>query len=74
MEIAYENDMTGKKLVRKFVAPVQKFALHWDQNQVKQRPVSWIDVSDGGLGVSCSVDGSLFIWLADTGKIRVSFK
>lgn len=70
MEILY-GASNSNLVVRKFVAPVQKFALHWHKNQEKQLPVTSIDVTDGGLGVSCSLDGSLLIWLTETGKIRV---
>lgn len=71
VEVSFERDDTEELVVRKFVAPVNKFALHWDKEKSKQRPVSSIDVTDGGLGVSCSLDGSLLIWLTENGQIRV---
>jgi hypothetical protein len=66
-------------LVRKFVAPVKKFALHHSDNtnsktinnNPKPLPVLNLDVTNGGLGVSCSKNGSLLIWLTENGQIRV---
>ena len=34
--------------------------------------VGCVDVSTGGLAVSCDTDGKLKVWTTDTGEIRVS--
>ena len=38
----------------------------------KRESVYSIDVTDGGLGVSCSTDGSLLVWTTNEGLIRVT--
>jgi proteasomal ATPase-associated factor 1 len=48
---------------------VQKFSLHFNKKQDKL-PVLCLDVTEGGLGISCSCDDSLLIWLLDDGQIR----
>ena len=59
-----------KQVTTRFIAPIQTFALHLDKANKKQ-PVHSIDVTDGGLGVSSSTDGSLLIWTQKDGQIRV---
>lgn len=54
-----------------FIAPIQKFTLHYNNKNKKPQPVYSIDVADNGLGVSASADGSLLVWLTQTGEIRV---
>ncbi len=51
---------------------MQVFCLHND-NKNKKLPVLSIDVTDGGLGVSSSSNGTLLIWLTENGQIRVGF-
>jgi len=58
-----------KQVTTRFIAPMQTFALHLDKANKKQ-PVHSIDVTDGGLGVSSSTDGSLLIWTLKDGQIR----
>ena len=60
------------QLVRKFVAPVQKFRIHFDDKTKKPLPVLSLDVTDGGLGISSSQDGQLLLWLTQNGQIRVN--
>jgi hypothetical protein len=75
VQIRFQNEKT--EIVKKFVAPVQKFSLHFDQNSElvnnnpKQLPVLSLDVTSGGIGVSSSKNGSLLIWLTENGQIRV---
>ena len=58
--------------MRKFVAPVQKFRIHFDDKTKKPLPVLSLDVTDGGLGISSSQDGQLLLWLTQNGQIRVN--
>lgn len=69
VEVSYKSDQTD--LTRRFVAPVQKFRIHLDEKTKNPRPVLSIDVTNGGLGVSSSNDGSLLIWLTENGQVRV---
>lgn len=57
--------------MRKFVAPEQKFQLHFTEKTKKPAPVLSLDVNSGGLGVSSGQDGQLFLWQTDNGQIRV---
>lgn len=52
-----------------FIAPVDKYAFHFDKKGVRQ-PVYNIDVTENGLGVSSSADGSLLVWTLNEGTIR----
>lgn len=74
-------------MTRRFIAPEQQFHLHHPEEiktlsdheiakrnnweKLKRQPVYSVDVTEGGLGVSCSANGSMLIWQASNGMIRV---
>jgi proteasomal ATPase-associated factor 1 len=68
IEISYSNKCAIH--TQKFIAPVQVFSLHRDLKTNKLQPVYCVDVTDHGLGVSCSSEGSLLIWLTENGMVR----
>ncbi|RNA18309.1 mitochondrial glutamate carrier 1-like [Brachionus plicatilis] len=68
LNIKFKNEKV--EIRRKFVAPVQKFQIHFGDKTKKPLPVLSLDVSSGGLGVSSSQDGQLFLWQTDNGQIR----
>jgi hypothetical protein len=52
------------------VAPVDKYAFHVDKKGNRQAVYN-IDVTEKGLGVSSSADGSLLVWTSNQGVVRV---
>lgn len=68
IEIGFSHK--GTDVRRKFLAPIRKFAIHYNKKGNIQSVLN-IDVSSGGLGASCSTDGSLLIWLTENGQVRV---
>jgi len=52
-----------------FIAPIEKYALHFNKND-KRQPVYSIDITNTGLGISSSTDGSLLVWTLKNGEIR----
>ncbi len=69
IEITYKNNQVA--FSRVFLSPEQTFKLHLNKKTQRHQPVLDMDVTNEGLGVSCSHDGSLLIWLTSTGQIRV---
>ncbi|CAF0819515.1 unnamed protein product [Brachionus calyciflorus] len=69
-EIIIKFEKENKELCRKFVAPVQKFRIHFDDKTKKPLPVLSLDVNNNGLGISSSQDGQLLLWLTQNGEIR----
>jgi proteasomal ATPase-associated factor 1 len=65
LEVTHEKSNTTQK----FIGCQRKFAIHINDKDQRQ-PVLDIDISNGGLGVSASNDGSLLIWLLENGQIR----
>lgn len=55
--------------ITNFIAPIEKYALHFNKND-KRQSVHSIDITDTGLGVSSSTDGSLLVWTLNNGEIR----
>ncbi|XP_041354415.1 proteasomal ATPase-associated factor 1-like isoform X2 [Gigantopelta aegis] len=51
-------------LSRKFVAPQKRFL------KIHQKAVACLDVTSGGLGVSCDTDHKLRIWQTSDGEVR----
>lgn len=70
IEITYKNNQVA--FSRVFLSPEQNFKLHLNKKTQRHQPVLDLDVTNEGLGVSCSYDGSLLIWLTSTGQVRVS--
>ena len=60
----YEDN---RELTNTFVAPSSYLELH-------DKSVLSVDCTDGGLGVSSGIDGSLVVWECETGEIRVIMK
>lgn len=52
-----------------FIAPVEQYALHINTKNQKQ-PIHSVDVTENGLGVSSSSDGSLLVWTLSNGETR----
>ena len=70
IEITYKNKQVA--FSRVFLAPEQNFKLHLNKKTQRHQPVLDLDVTNEGLGVSCSHEGSLLIWLTSNGQIRVT--
>ncbi len=64
--LTYIND-DHTVISTKFIAPEATFKIH-------DKPVISIDVTDGGLGLSASLDNNLYIWQCKNGEIRVKQK
>ncbi|KAK7497180.1 hypothetical protein BaRGS_00011474 [Batillaria attramentaria] len=65
MTVSYKRE-DDTILTRKFVAPVITFST---VHQPK-KGVQCVDVTPGGLGVSCDTAGNLRVWQTDNGEIR----
>ncbi len=61
--LSYKNE--DRLISTKFISPEQTFKIH-------KKSVTSIDVSNGDLGVSSSLDNTLYVWQCNNGEIRVS--
>jgi len=68
IQVSYRNQ---DGTITTFIAPDEAYAFHFNKKMTdKRESVYSIDVTDGGLGVSCSTDGSLLVWTTNEGLIR----
>lgn len=69
IHVSYRNQ---NGIITTFIAPDEKYAFHFNKKLTDKREAVYsIDVTDGGLGISSSTDGSLLVWTTSEGLIRV---